>query len=263
MTDCVGIDVAATADQNHLQTATTLLGQAPAFWGRYFKGPGNLMPVQYQADREADFLANQGIPIVPVARQTPDVAVADQNFGYAAGLRNAAALIASFGAAYLSQLTNGIAVFLDVEMNTPLTHQYFIGWSSGLIDGGAKSLIDFRDEVAAGKLPKGASINFIPCIYGHHAADKTWQELQLAITGGAKCGAAWVVYEDANPTFPIGPWNANYTNRYMPAQVPVVLCQRILDYNNNGGFDFDLVNPAHQAWLLQRLVLPNCAAAVA
>lgn len=262
MTDCTGIDANAIADQNQLQTATALLGQAPAFWGRYFKGPGNLMPTQYQAGSEADFFATNRIPVLPIARQTPDVAVADQNFGYAAGLRNAAALMASFGAVKLSQMPNGLAVFLDVEQQTPLTHQYYMGWSSGLIDGGTKSLIDFRDEVAAGTVPNGAVINFIPCIYGHHTADQTWQELQLALTGGAKCGAAWVIYEDANPQFPIGPWRSqDFTNQHMPAQVPVVVCQRILDYND-GALDFDLVNPAYQNWLLQRLIVPAPVTAI-
>jgi hypothetical protein len=257
MVDCVGVDFAGIADQNHLNKATANLGQAPAFWGRYFKGPGNLMPVQYQAGQEENFFLTNKIPVLPLARQTPDVCKADKNLGYAAGLRNAAALVAAFGAVHLSQLKNGVVVFLDAEPATPLNSDYYSGWSSGLVDAGMKSVIDFRDEIAANIVPAGTTISFVPCVYGHHADDATWKALATAVGAGAACGAAWVVYEDLPPPqFPIGPWRPVYTNQYMPAQVPVVLCQRILDYGE-GGFDFDLVNPASQNWLLQRLVLPG------
>jgi hypothetical protein len=76
---------------------------------------------------------------------------------------------------------------------------------------------------------------------------------------GATCGAAWIVYMDSG-TFPIGPWEARFTSATMPSSLPVVMVQRILDFKDSAlpprTYDFDLVNPVYQDWLLQRLVLP-------
>jgi hypothetical protein len=58
--------------------------------------------------------------------------------------------------------------------------------------------------------------------------------------------------------FPIGPWQTKFTSPHMPATVRVAITQRILDFRDNQHrtYDFDLVNPAHQDWLLQRLTVP-------
>lgn len=155
----------------------------------------------------------------------------------------------------------GVLVFLDVEPETPLSKDYYDGWSAGLMDAGNKSMIDFTDEVRGHKVPPGATVQFVPSVYGHHSDSETWSALSKAVDGGAVCEAAWVVYMDKKPSFPIGPWKASFTSPYMPQSVRVVLCQRILDFvdDKNREYDFDLVNPTHKGWMLDRLVLPMAA----
>jgi hypothetical protein len=258
--DCVGIDQGLLATDECYKTATNLLGQQPTFWGRYFKGPGNRMPIQYQADKETPFFANHSIRVLPIARQTGNVCKADRGLGYADGMRNAAAILSAFGAVHLSQMTE-VLVFLDVEPNTPLNQTYYEGWSVGLVEAGTKCMVDFADEVKGGIVPPGTIVGFAPSVYGHHSDSATWSALKTAVDGGAQCEAAWVVYMDANPSFPIGPWKAKYTSNHMPRSVRVVLCQRILDFVDakNRQYDFDLANPSHKDWMLDRLVLPTLA----
>lgn len=240
MPDCVGIDQSIPASAECLSVATAQIGQAPVFWGRYFKGPGDTDPAQYQAGQESSFLNSHNIKVLPVARQTNHVNSTDSNLGKTDGEQNAQALIASFGADVLEALPE-VAVFLDAEIGNPLNHNYYLGWSAGLIQGGAPN------------------IKFVPCLYAHHNDQQTWSEVGNAMNQGATCGAAWIVYMDSG-TFPIGPWGARFTSATMPSGLPVVMVQRILDFRDSASppntYDFDLVNPAYQDWLLQRLVLP-------
>jgi hypothetical protein len=239
MPDCVGIDQSMPASAACLSVATTQIGQAPVFWGRYFKGPGNPDPAQYQAGQESSFLKSNNIKVLPIARQTPNVSSTDQNLGKSDGQQNAAAIIASFGASALASLPE-VAVFLDAEIDNSLNHNYYLGWSAGLIQGGAPN------------------VKFIPCLYAHHNDKTTWAEVGKAMDQGAICGAAWIVFMDLG-TFPIGPWQAKFTSATMPPTLPVVMVQRILDFvdSHHRTYDFDLVNPDHQDWLLQRLVIPS------
>ena len=73
--------------------------------------------------------------------------------------KNGAAIIASFGNSYLSQMTNGILVFLDVEgpPHPSLSASYYLGWSQGLVAAGQSEMV----EVTSGQQP----IQFIPCAY--------------------------------------------------------------------------------------------------
>jgi hypothetical protein len=256
--DCVGIDQGLLASEECYRAAANLLGQEPVFWGRYFKGPGNRMPIQYQPDKEAAFFSSHSIRVLPVARQTRNVCKADSRLGYADGMRNAAAILSAFGAVHLSQMA-GVLVFLDVEPETPLSQAYYEGWSAGLIEAGKKDMVDFADEVRALIVPPGTIVQFAPSVYGHHSDSETWSALAKAVDGGAQCDAAWVVYMDINPSFPIGPWKAKYTSLQMPQSVRVVLCQRILDFVDakKREYDFDLANPTHKDWMLDP-VSPAC-----
>ena len=240
MVDCVGIDQARTASASCLHVATQKLGQQPVFWGRYFKDPGNTSSIQYQANLESDFFNTNNIKVLPVGRQTANVSEPDSDLGRQDGGDNAAAIIATFGADHLSTMPE-VAVFLDAEINNPLNHVYYQGWSAGLIAGGSSQ-----------------NVKFAPCVYGHHNDGETWSELGKALSAGSICGAAWIVFMDSM-NFPIGPWQpARFTGKNMPAGVRVAIAQRVLDFQDSEhrAYDFNLVNPAHQDWLLPRLVLP-------
>jgi hypothetical protein len=243
MSDCVGIDQSTTASEACLAFATNKLGQAPVFWGRYFKAAGNTDPAQYQSGSESSFFSTNRIRVLPIGRQTSHVSRPDRDLGFDDGQDNAAAVIDSFGAPLLSQLPE-VAVFLDAEIDNPLHHLYFQGWSEGLIAGGSAD--------------SDNPVKFVPCLYAHHNDGQSWSELGKAIAAGAVCGAAWIVFMDSTD-FPLGPWQTDrFTGRNMPDGVRVAVAQRILDLTDEHRrtYDFNLVNPAHQDWLLPRLVLP-------
>lgn len=243
MPDCFGIDQSTTVSEAGLAFAKSKLGQAPAFWGRYFKTVGNTDPAQYQSRKESSFFNTHQIRVLPLGRQTPNVSEADRDLGFNDGQNNAAAVLDSFGASHLSRMPE-VAVFLDAEIDNPLHHLYFRGWSDGL--------------TAGGKADPGNPIKFVPCLYAHHNDGHSWSELGKALDAGAVCGAAWIVFMDSKK-FPIGPWQTDrFTGKKMPNGVRVAVAQRILDLadEHQRTYDFNLVNPAHQDWLLPRLVLP-------
>ncbi len=251
----VGIDQADIASLSCLRHASRLLGQHPAFLGRYFKGPGNTSRIQYQARAENSFFYSNYIRVLPIARQTNEVSGTERE-GFMAGQRNAAAILAAFGAMHLSNMSDGICVFLDVENNPTLSKEYYTGWAAGLVLGGQSSMIDFGDEIRLLRIDPNTHVRFLPCVYAHHNARATWRAPGKAIDDGAECYGSWVVYMDAD-RFPIWPWRAEFTSPEMPPTVPVVACQRILDHVEDGqSIDFNLANPSHHSWLLPRLVLP-------
>ncbi|WP_095089001.1 hypothetical protein [Mesorhizobium sophorae] len=252
----VGIDQADIASPPALRIGTKMLGKSPTFWGRFFKGPGNTSPIQYQPTVENTFFSQRGIRVLPIARQTNNVGRSER-LGYVDGQRNGAAVLAAFGANHLARMADGIRVFLDVERYGPMSPSYYEGWSKGLIDAGRQTMIDFSDEIDMGVFPRDISVTFRPCVYGHHSADRTWQSLGTAISGGAVCDGAWIVFMNSPARFPIWPWRSSFTSRHMPSSVPVLACQRILDYSQDGvNLDYNLANPAHEADFLNTLVLP-------
>ena len=139
----VGADTSTVVTQELIALATVQLGTKPLFWGRYFKGPGDQNPVRYQAQLEGLILNSNGIRVLPIAQQTNNVAL-DQSTGHRDGLRNGAAIISSFGQIYLSNLVDGILVFLDVEghPNPSLSAEYYKGWSNGLIVAGRTEMVE-------------------------------------------------------------------------------------------------------------------------
>ena len=142
--ECLGADVDALVTQRMIVVAKRQLGAVPQFWGRYFKGPGDQNPVRYQAQLEGPVLRTNNIRALPIAQQTNHVD-GDGPLGSQDGLRNAAAIIASFGRTYLSAM-RGIFVFLDVEgpPMQSLHAEYYRGWSDALIAGGQRYGISGR-----------------------------------------------------------------------------------------------------------------------
>ena len=142
--ECLGADVNALVTQRMIGLAKRQLGAVLQFWGRYFKGPGDQNPVRYQAQLEGPVLRTNNIRALPIAQQTNHVD-GDGPLGSQDGLRNAAAIIASFGRTYLSAM-RGIFVFLDAEgpPMQSLHAEYYRGWSDALIAGGQRYGISGR-----------------------------------------------------------------------------------------------------------------------
>jgi hypothetical protein len=211
----------------------------PGLLGRYFKGPGNTDPIQYQARRENAVLHSNDIRVLPIARQTLRVGLS-RAAGNRDGRRNVRALLASFGSDYLAGLRSRLFVFLDVEESHPLRASYWAGWSAAVIDEGLQAT------------PR---VEFVPAIYGSRDAAETWGELAEAITVGATCGGAWIAAWRLPPCAPPPNWSDEHvTPINFPDEVSVLAwqyggnCQDLIDCNS--------ANPIHQSTFISGLILP-------
>jgi hypothetical protein len=241
-----GADCARPVDQKLVDFAEATLGQVPAFWGRYFKGPGNIGPVQYQAQREGAVLHEHGIRVLPIARQTLRVGLS-RRAGRGDGRQNVRAIMEAFGADYLAELGVGPFVFLDVEESHPLSAEYWTGWSGAIIDEGRRA--------TAGR------VDFVPAIYGSRDAAVTWRALEKAVSAGSSCGGVWIAAWRSPPCAPPPDWPVdNVAPANLPTGVPVLAwqyggnCENLIDCNS--------ANPFREEELLRGLILPPASLSV-
>ncbi len=173
----LGADISCAGNSHLIDVAGQVLTKPPAFFGRYFKKPGNTDPVQYQSASENAIFGKTGIRILCIGRQTNHV-----NGSGALGVSDAAdninAIMAAFGPQYLKNLGMAPIVFLDTEPQNPMSAEYYSSWASTLTNPPAG--IDT------------AGLSFTPAIYLNKSDDTTWKALQRAIGGGAPCAGAWV-----------------------------------------------------------------------
>ena len=245
--ECLGADVDALVTQRMIVVAKRQLGTVPQFWGRYFKGPGDQNSVRYQAQLEGPVLRANNIRVLPIAQQTNHVD-GDGSLGSQDGLRNAAAIIASFGRTYLSAMP-GIFVFLDVEgpPRQSLNAEYYRGWSDALIAGGKGDMV-FRDN------GDGDPITFWPGVYGTHGDDETWNSLLATIADGAVCRGTWIARPGKIGCHLLGPWNEQFIRpTSLPASVPVLVWQGVQECKS---IDYNRANPDTSTNLMSGLVLP-------
>jgi hypothetical protein len=245
--ECLGADVDALVTRRMIVVAKRQLGTVPQFWGRYFKGPGDQNSVRYQAQLEGPVLRANNIRVLPIAQQTNHVD-GDGSLGSQDGLRNAAAIIASFGRTYLSAMP-GIFVFLDVEgpPRHSLNAEYYRGWSDALIAGGKSDMV-FRDN------GDGDPITFWPGVYGTHGDDETWTSLLATIADGAVCCGTWIARPGKIGCHPLGPWNEQFIRpTSLPASVPVLVWQGVQECKS---IDYNRANPDTSTNFMSGLVLP-------
>ena len=241
-----GADTNAVVTNKLIATATKQLTSRPSFWGRYFKGPGDQNPVRYQAHLESALLRSNGIRVLPIAQQTKHVA-GDRNEGRRDGLKNGAAIIASFGNTYLSSMAEGILVFLDVEGDPSLSSLYYRGWSEGLINAGRSAMV----ETAVGN---EQPVRFLPCIYGSFGDDDTWRAIQVAIAQGAICAGAWIARPGRIGCHPLESWDeARVRPNSLPRTVQILAWQNVQECAN---VDYNRANPSGPDLFLSRLILP-------
>jgi hypothetical protein len=121
----LGIDSLAVSSQAALNNAISknYLGQAPAFWGRYFYAPGQINSSGHKDSHysaaENGFLRSNGIRLLPLARQTGRVGT-DSATGSADARLNVNAIFEAIPAAYLAGSDPNPLVFLDVVLRTRL-----------------------------------------------------------------------------------------------------------------------------------------------
>jgi len=188
-----GADSKSEVTQELIASAADVLESPPRFWGRYFKGPGNTNPGQYQARRENAVLERAKVRVLPIARQTHNVRGSSRD-GDRDGRQNAQAIVESFGPQYLGSLNNNPLVFLDVEKTVPLSAEYYLGWSQALTDEGSKLSND--------------AVHLTPAVYSSHGSSQTWRALSAALRRGATCGGVWVArYVVSNGCAPMPGWS--------------------------------------------------------
>jgi hypothetical protein len=245
MARIVGADTAYPVTKALIAQATKVMGAPPSFWGRYFTSTQTTGVVEYRHAVENSVLAEQGIRVLPIARQTDNVG-RDRASGYSDGVANGADLIATFGEDYLAGQGPGVCVFLDVEGSGPshLSSDYYAGWVDGL--GSAST-----------------EVTFLPCVYGIPGDAVTWTALARAISAGAACQGLWVAHPLVKTAEPVA-WRPHAVAPSPDPGVPVLLWQYMFSVKG-AALDRSQVNPAIDAQndLLQYLVLPPGAAPVA
>ncbi len=244
-----GADSSSPVTVDMVQSAAALFGETPAFWGRYFTRATTTGTVEYRHAQENPVLAQFGIRLLPIARQTKDAGgTAAQGAADAQG--NVGDLFATFGVDYLASLGGELLMFLDVE-GTPasgspsLALDYWAGW--------APTLASYSGASSAGR------VAILPCVYARQGDDATWDTLTQAAAQGIPCHGAWVARYYSG-SCDLSDWDDAIVTPVVPVPCDILLWQ----YAENccdGAIDCSQTNPGLdiQTALLQRLILPPAA----
>jgi hypothetical protein len=236
-------------------------GALPAFWGRYFKGPGNPSDEQYKFKKENIILASNGIKLLPIARQTNNVG-GDGKAGAIDGKNNAGAVVEALGADYLIQSDIEPLVFLDTEpegTGPALSYDYYIGWASGLLAEGQRLTgnkvrfrpgLYFNSSGRDGNGPKAARV----------LAKVAEQAGNHSIDDRLVCRAVWAAnYGTRTPLSRPPAWSDQETRLpNLPASCLVVAWQWAAHNHEIPLLPIDpsIVNPSCDKDLLDRLLVP-------
>jgi hypothetical protein len=244
-TGTLGVDSLNPVTASAITVAKTLLGgRAPAHWGRYITFQGDTNPGEYQSATEKVLFANNGIRLIPYARQTNNVG-SNNARGTADGTRNAEAFVGSLGADLLKAQGGKFYIFLDVEPDVPMSQDYYAGWSTAL--------------VSRGMALTNNAVDLQPCVYLNPSDPTTITALNNAVAAGARCEGVTVArYFGAHATGFPGPfdWNNDFIKPKVPLTPTVIAWQYIGNFENL--LDAAQSNPNNdQAAFLARLALPG------
>jgi hypothetical protein len=225
--------------------ATQMLGAKPRFWGRYFKNPADGV---YKPAVESPLLRDNGIALLPIARQTKHVA-GTAALGMSDAKDNAAAFIQAVGADRLAGKETEFLMFLDVEgtaENPSLSPAYYTGWSRALVDE-SRSL-------------SGNRFTIVPAVYGRTKDNNTWNAIATAVGGGAEaCRGAWVARGHSCDSPNPATFETAFLKPGVALAFPILLWQFKLDCPPaTKTFDLDMANPDPSAdkFLIERLAIP-------
>ncbi len=226
-----------------IESATTLLGATPIFWGRYFTSVSTSGSTEYRHALENAPLNQAGIRLLPIARQTAKVNGTEEA-GLADGMANARDFISTFTSAELASQGGEFYMFLDVEGSPSLSQDYYAGWTQGLAQ--------------EAKARSGGSVQILPCLYGAQSDTATWSTLADAMAAGAECFGAWIArYRTGKCT--MGVWDPLIVTPVAPKPFPCpILAWQYAGDCLGGQIDCSQTNPDIDAdsELLPFLVLP-------
>lgn len=230
----LGVDSLLPVTTNAIIQARNILGTQPVYWGRYFTSPETTALGEYRHAIENGPLAQAGIRVLPIARQTDRVG-GPEAWGTADGAANAQDIIDSFGAEWLISQSSQLFVFLDVEMpgaNPPaLSEAYLTGWAAALQ-----------------KTAKAVGVCLQPCLYSSLANAGAWKIVQQS----GVCPYVWVAsYVQDGISIPA--WDPAHA---IPPDLtcPTLLWQFAGDIA--GAIDLNLSRPGSEELLLPGLILP-------
>jgi hypothetical protein len=236
--------------KNLIQLATDLFGQTPAFWGRYFTSASTSGNVEYRHLKENPILRQNGIRVLPIARQTRNVN-GTQAQGSVDAEANAEDLIATFGQDYLKSQGGQFLMFLDVEGSPSLSAAYFMGW--------AQTLRAHSQDIT------GGTVEILPCVYATRSDNITWQAVVTCGEQGIQCGGAWIARWVHHGCAGLDDWDDARVGPSVQLPCEILAWQYSDDCRGGGGFDCNQANPnidVNQE-LLSRLVLPPDTAGAA
>jgi hypothetical protein len=228
---------------NLIQEASAFFGVKPAFWGRYFTSVTTKTSVEYSHAAENKLLGAAGVPVLPIARQTPNVG-GNMAQGIADGHANAQDFIVTFGLSLLVAQGPVFYMFLDVEKNPSLSLAYYTGWVQGLAQ--------------MAEMLSNGTVKILPCVYAGVSDVATWEVVHEALSAGIPCQGAWVArYHSGVPA--LGPWDVNILTPASPSPfICPILMWQYAENGLNGQIDCTQTNPGIDAMkeLLPFLVTP-------
>jgi len=226
-----------------VQLATDLFGQTPLFWGRYFTSVSTSGNVEYRHLKENPILRQNGIRVLPIARQTRNVN-GTQAQGSGDAEANSEDLIATFGQEYLASQGGEFLMFLDVEGTPSLSSAYFTGWAQTL--------------TAHSAAITGGNVKILPCVYATRSDTTTWHAVADSADQGIVCGGAWVARWLHHGCTAPDDWDDAKVKPAVELPCDVLVWQYSDDCWGGGGFDCDQANPNINVdqELLSKLILP-------
>lgn len=232
---------------NIVDSSTALFGEAPLFWGRYFKNPQELSAYEYTSRIESPILAARNIRVLPIAQQTPFVGGTSER-GSQDAKGNIGDLIASFDADNLVRQGDEFLMFLDVEPSHPLSQSYYIGWAQTLI---SESITRSSNR-----------FKVLPAVYLNRNDAQTWRALMTAVNdSGVACGGVWVANYGSRPgCTALIDWQDDEVH---PGNIAppfkVLIWQYAEECHGGSGFDCNETNPNIDLFgdLLNKLILPS------
>jgi hypothetical protein len=199
-----GADSSIPVTSELIESAASLLGATPVFWGRYFTSVSTAGTVEYRHAQENAPLNQAGVRLLPIARQTLNVN-GSMELGIADGIANARDFIATFTSGVLASQGGQFLMFLDVEPSLSLSQDYFTGWAQGLAQ--------------EAQTASGGSVRIMPCVYGNQGDVSTWSAIAGAMSAGVECHGAWIArFRTGKCT--MGDWNAKIVTPASPTPFP-------------------------------------------
>jgi hypothetical protein len=199
----------------------------PKFWCRYFHSTSTAgKKGDYDPKTESKVLSDLGIPLLPIARQTTQVA-GDEKLGAQHGKLNVEAV---------KQVTSDLAdtyLFLDVEddpktKSPAMSAAYWTGWSKAVADA-----------------------KMLPCLYVMASSVNTFKALKESTDAGAPFEVMWIARWHTKGPKP-APDTFDPMSKYLKGLTDLKWDPKVLDhtkhivfwqYANGDQYDYDAINP--------------------